>query len=110
MKYENPGQAEARHDEKVWIEQNAPRTLEDGHVLRERVVRLNEDIAAREASIEALVSQMQEGDRKAQGNSKLMEINQKLQAEAQAQKVVLLQEIENLKREKAKAEEGLIDL
>ncbi len=53
---------------------------------------------------------MQEDDRKAQGNSKLMEINQKLQAEAQAQKVVLLQEIENLKREKAKAEDGLIDL
>ena len=110
MHYEAPGQAEARHDEKVWLDQNSPRNLENEEVLREKVARLNDDIAARQASIEKLVAQMQEGERKAQGNEKLMALNEQLQAEAQAQKVKLLEEVENISREKKAAEEELAQL
>ncbi len=118
MNYENPGQAEGRHEQQMWREQSAGlgRATENQFAnetrvqeLREKVARLEGDLQARNASIEKLVAQMQEGERRAQGNEKLMALNDQLQAEAQAQKVQLLQEIESIIREKKAAEEELAD-
>lgn len=119
MSQEIPGQGEGRHDQQVWREQSAGlgKAAENEFAnearaaeLRAKVDRVAEEIATRQASIEQLVVQMQEGEKRAAGNEKLTKINESLQAEAQAQKVQLLGEVEALKKEQAAAEDELLDL
>ncbi len=78
--------------------------------LRMKIAECEAAIQARQASIERLVVQMQEGERNAQGKNRLMKINELLQAEAQGRKLQLLSEAKALTEEKLRAEEELARL
>ena len=78
--------------------------------LRTKVTECEAEIQLRQASIERLVAQMQEGDRNAAGNARLAKINESLRAEAQGQKLQLLSEVVALTEEKRRTEEELASL
>lgn len=119
MNQEYPGQGEGRHEQQRWREQKAGlgRAAENefanearGTELRAKVIRLEGDIAARRASIEALVTQMQAGEKIVVGNTELAAIKKELHEEAYAQKLKLLGEVEQLEKERRAAEDELTSL
>jgi len=109
---ERVGQEEHRAENAArarFIENDFSRDM-SAEQLRTKVAECEAEIQARQASIEKVVAQMQEGDRSAQGNARLMKINELLQAEVQGQKLQLLSEVEALTEEKRRVAEELANL
>ncbi|MFZ2299516.1 MAG: hypothetical protein WAW00_00060 [Candidatus Moraniibacteriota bacterium] len=80
--------------------------------LRERIGKLDEGIQSITASIERVVGRIQEGSRVAEqrGDKTLMALNARLEAEAQAEKLKLLEQKELFAGNRQRLEEELANL
>lgn len=80
--------------------------------LRLRLDGVNQDIAQRNASIESIVTKMQEGERvaRASRNKGAIDLHKQLQGELQAEKLALLAMKERHEKEKIQIEDELAKL